>query len=199
MPEDTSNQPDPQETNPAQDGAGSGEAKAPRTFSEAQVSEIVARRVSKLRDKLREEVKSELAAEAEKAKMDAAQRAKAEADEWKAKYEQAEAARVRAERRATLAGKVTDPEYALFRAEQNPDKYLGEDGALDVDALLADYPILAPQGQPAAGGTPPATGANGSLGGKSSTIADLQGRLEKARNRAERVAILSEIQRLQKG
>lgn len=44
-----------------------------------------------------------------------------------------------AERRAALAGKVKDTDYALFKLNQAPEKYL-KDGRVDVDAFLKAHP-----------------------------------------------------------
>ena len=203
MPQDDKQQPDPQETNPAQDGAGSGDAttptpKSPKVYTADEVNAMVARRLAKLRDSIRREVEQEIASEAEKAKLDAAERAKREAEEWRAKAEAAEKARALAERKAAIAGRVSDPDYALYKIEQNPEKYLGEDGTVDVDALIADHPILATEQQKPQTGTPPASGAAGSLTSKATALADLERQLASARTRAERVHIQSRINELRK-
>src|SRR5690606_17929140 len=63
-----------------------------------------------------------------------------------------------------LAGKVTDIDYALFKARQNPDKYVGEDGKVDVDALLKDHPSLKSQPDPKPGPAPTTAGGGGVKG-----------------------------------
>lgn len=60
-----------------------------------------------------------------------------------------------AERRAALTRKVSDLDLALAVA----DKYTSEDGTVDVDALLAAHPSLAP-GKP---GVTPTPGAGGTI------------------------------------
>lgn len=78
--------------------------------------------------------------EAEKrARMDEAERLKAEKTDLEQKVADAEAKALAAERKATLAGKVKDADYALFKVNQAPEKYLKGD-ALNVDAFLKDYP-----------------------------------------------------------
>lgn len=65
-----------------------------------------------------------------------------------------------AERRASLTGKVVDPVAALKLLDDA--KHLTDDGAVNTDALLADYPFLAPKAgvpvTPGAGGTIARTG-----------------------------------------
>jgi hypothetical protein len=62
-------------------------------------------------------------------------------------------ARVNAERLATLAGKVANPKAALKLLEE---AHLTSDGGVNVDALLAEFPFLAPS---ARGVAPAVTGA----------------------------------------
>jgi len=198
MVEENKDQPDPQETQPSpSQGMGGGDQpsqKPPKLFTQDEVNAMVAKRLAKQRESIRKEIMDELSAEAEKAKLDAVERAKLEADEWRAKAEAAEAARIQAERKAVLAPKVTDVNYALFQIEQAKDKYLAEDGSVNVDALLADFPVLAPKQN----GTPPATGAGGGLRSTQATIAELEERLSKARTRGERVAIQTRLNELRK-
>lgn len=79
----------------------------------------------------------ETAQEAEKAKTLEEQLA-----EIRKQLEEEAHRRLAAERRAALTGKVADPNAALKLLE---DKHLNEDGSVDVDALLKDYPFLAAQ------------------------------------------------------
>jgi len=143
------------------------------------------------------------AEEVEAAKRAAEEKALAEADAMKkvemlqakvAELEQAaaeSAARAAAaERRAALTGKVADVDLALAVA----DKYAGEDGALDVDALLKAHPALK-----AGSGAPSTPGAGGSLATKQTRIAALQDQLKTAKTMAERVAIERQLHQLQKG
>lgn len=91
---------------------------------------------------------------AERAKLDELERVKAEKADVEKRAQEAEARAVAAERRAALAGKVADPAAALKLLE---DKHLQEDGSVNVDALLADYPFLkpAPSGPASIGGANP--------------------------------------------
>lgn len=108
------------------------------------------------------------AEEVEAAQKAAAEKALAEADAVKraellqAKVTELEAAKTEAlaeaaaaRRRAALTGKVADVDLALAVA----DRHALEDGTVDVDALLAAHPSLAPTKQPSvatsgSGGTP---------------------------------------------
>lgn len=101
----------------------------------------VRKEAAKYRTKLkeREEADTKAAEEKRKAELTAEQRAvEAEAKAQEA-IAQAEARAVAAERKATLAGRVKDADYALFKVNQAPEKYLKGD-ALNVDAFLKDYP-----------------------------------------------------------
>lgn len=198
MTEENKDLPDPQETQPSpSQGMGGGDQpsqKPPKMFTQDEVNAMVAKRLAKQRESIRKEIMDELRAEAEKATLDAVERAKLEVEEWKAKAEAAEAARIQAELKAVLAPRVTDVNYALFQIERARDKYVAEDGSVDVDALLADFPVLAPKQN----GTPPATGAGGSLRSTQTTIAELEELLSKARTRSERVAIQTRLNELRK-
>jgi hypothetical protein len=77
---------------------------------------------------------------------------------------------VNAERLASITGKVADPKAALKLLD---DAHLTEDG-VNVDALLRDYPFLAPQ--PA--GTSPTKGAGGGTPRGALTLEDFKGKSE---------------------
>ena len=90
-----------------------------------------------------------------RAKMDEAERLKAEANDVRKQLEAERQARVMAERKAALAGKVADPEAAL---KLLGDDHLDEDGNVSVEALLKSYPFLKPQNSPSLDGPNPAGG-----------------------------------------
>jgi DNA repair exonuclease SbcCD ATPase subunit len=97
--------------------------------------------------------------------------AEKKAAELEARALEAEAKRVAAERRAALTGKVADPTAALKLLE---DAHLTEDGSVNVEALLAAYPFLAPanpKAPPTLPGAPSGVGA-----GKPLTLDSLRGR-----------------------
>lgn len=64
-----------------------------------------------------------------------------EKQEWTKRAEEAERARVTAERKAALTGKVADANAALKLLDE---AHLDTDGNVNVDALLHAYPFLAP-------------------------------------------------------
>ncbi len=80
--------------------------------------------------------------EAERSKLDELERLKAEKADAEKRAAEIEARAVAAERRAALTGKVADPAAALKLLD--PDAHLTEAGDVNVDALLKDYPFLAP-------------------------------------------------------
>ena len=91
---------------------------------------------------------------AERAKLDEIERIKAERADAESKAAAAEARATAAERRATLTGKVADPTAALKLLDEA--KHVNEDGTVDPEKLLADYPVLKPtNGLTAIGGANP--------------------------------------------
>lgn len=107
--------------------------------------------------KAAEEAAEKARLEAERAKLDEVERLKAEKADAEKRAAEIEARAVAAERRAALAGKVADPNAALKLLE---DKHLNDEGQVDVEALLQDYPFLAPQ-QAGAVNLPAARSAGG--------------------------------------
>lgn len=97
-----------------------------------------------------------------------------------------------AERKAALAGKVNDLDLALAVAS----KYATDDGSVDVDALLAAHPSLAPGKTPTQASTP---GAGGNIASRQTQLASLQDQLKNAKSMAERVSLQRQIHELQKG
>lgn len=166
------------------------DAEKPGTDQTLDVEKVVKKRLERERKKWEAERE-----EAEKrARMDEAERLKAElADRDKAIAER-DAALAREKAIRSLSGKVADPEAAYKLAEGNDD--LLSDGQVDADALLQAYPFLAPT--PAG---PNATrGAGGSsLSASKAKIASLEEQLGKARNRQERIALQRQIRELKKG
>ena len=109
------------------------------------------------------------------------------------KRAQAEAERAtRAERLASLAGKVADPKAALKLLD---DAHITDDG-VNIDALLKDYPFLAPNTRAVAPGP---DGAPAGVSARQTTAAALQERLKNARTREERVSLQRQLQQAQKG
>lgn len=144
-------------TNPASGATGTtgatGEA-APVEFTpeqQAAVDKIVADRLKRDREK----AAAEQAERERLAKLSAEERVKAEKAAAEKRAEEAEARAIAAERRASIAGKVSNPDAALKLLE---DKHLAADGSVNVAAFLKDHPYLAPNYQP--------TTASGGAGGQ---------------------------------
>lgn len=141
--------PAPEATNPtpeaptAQDATGTSpqdELEALRAKYERAQADI-----KKFRTRADEVEQAKKAAEEEALKqktleeqLEAYKRQAAEASE---KLSAAEQARITAERRASLTGKVRNADAALKLLD--PDKHLTADGQVNVDALLRDFDFLA--------------------------------------------------------
>ena len=131
------------------------DSPAQKTLTQAEVDALLKKRLGRERKKWEEERQ-----EAERrARMDEAERLKAElADRDKAIAErEAELKRERVMR--SLSGKVVDPEdaYAIAERLELVDE---ETGTVDIDALLTQKPYLAPQ-QPGPPPKQPTSGAGG--------------------------------------
>lgn len=157
--EDTQTTPAPAEngaTTSAQTVTEQPQAETPaKTLTQAEVDKIVAARLERER-KGWETEKAEIE---RRAKMDEAERLKAEKADLEKQIQSERDARTSAERRAALVGKVADPAAALKLLEP---AHIGEDGAVNVEALLKSYPFLAAQsGKSAVGAANPAGGGTG--------------------------------------
>lgn len=80
---------------------------------------------------------------AEREKMGEVDRLKAELADRDKAIQEARAAQTAAERRAALTGKVADAGAALKLLDA--EAHLAEDGSVNVDAFLKDYPFLTPE------------------------------------------------------
>lgn len=115
----------------------------PESFDREYVEKLRKEAASyRTRAKKYEEQLAEQQRAAERAKMDEVEAARAEADDLRAQLASAQEAAQRANWKASLSGKVANPDAAIKLLE---DKHLSEDGQVNVDALLADYNFLAPQ------------------------------------------------------
>src|SRR5690606_6294727 len=119
-----------------------GQEQQQETFDAAYVKKLRDENASwRQKAKAAQEAAEAAKLAAERAKLDGLERVKAEKADVEKRAQEAEARAVAAERRAALAGKVADPAAALKLLE---DKHLQEDGSVNVDQLLADYPFLKP-------------------------------------------------------
>lgn len=142
--------PDPQEQNPAPTGGGD----AQKTYTESEITAMVAARLAKQEKALKAQYAEEAKTAAERAKLDEVERVKAEKADLEKKAADAEARAIAAERRAALTGKVADASAALKLLD--PEKHLDSDGNVNTEALLTDYPFL----KPTTPGATPIGGAN---------------------------------------
>lgn len=72
------------------------------------------------------------------------------------------------ERSQALTGKVADP--AAAQKLLDPEKHLNKDGTVNTEALLSDFPFLAPSAQPAATSPDGAGGAQNMPAGNSADL-----------------------------
>ena len=135
-----------------------------KTFTEAEVNAMMTARLAKQEKALKAQFEAESKKAAERAKLDETERIQAEKADLEQKLQQLEAEKAEAVQRASLAGKVSDVDYALFKARQDTDKYVTPDGAINVDALLKDHATLAVQPDPKPGPAPTAGGGSGAKG-----------------------------------
>ncbi len=157
MPEDTPQA--PEATTPAAPEA------QPETFDREYVEKLRKENAT-YRRKAQEAHEAVEAAKtaAERAKLDELERVKAEKADVEKRIAELELRSLTAERRAAITGKVADATAALKLLDET--RHLDQDGAVKVDALLTDYPFLAPK---ALAGSIPAPDAT-----KTINAADLQ-------------------------
>lgn len=127
-------------TQPQAENQGTTPPDSGNAGNQAQVDidKIVTKRLERERKKW--EAEAEEAARL--AKMDEAQRAKAELEKAQRQIEEAKAEARRERSMRQIAGKVVDEEDALTIAERL--NLVAEDGTVDLDALLKAKPYLAP-------------------------------------------------------
>lgn len=152
---------DPADTGEATEAHESQQEQQTRTFTQEEVNAMVAARLAKAEKAMERRLAEAVKKAEERAKLGDAERLQAERDELAKKLEHLEAERQEALLKVQLAGKVTDIDYALFKARQNPDKYVGEDGKVNIDALLKDHPSLKAQPDPKPGPAPTTAGGGG--------------------------------------
>lgn len=164
MADDNPQTTDPADTGEATEAHESQQKQQTRTFTQEEVNAMVAARLAKAEKAMERRLAEAVKKAEERAKLGDVERLQAERDELAKKLEHLEAERQEALLKVQLAGKVTDVDYALFKARQNPDKYVGEDGKLDIDALLKDHPSLKAQPDPKPGPAPTTAGGGGARG-----------------------------------
>ena len=140
---DSNTQPDPQEqpANPASGATPNQNPETGKTFTESEFNAMMTARLAKQEKALKAQYAEEAKTAAERAKLDEVERLQAEKADADKRIADLEAAKTAAERRASLTGKVADPEAALKLLDESV--HLTEDGSIDTDALLKSYPFLA--------------------------------------------------------
>ncbi len=128
----------PSNTTPA-----SGE-ETPKLLTQEEVDRIVADRLKREREKARKEFEAEKTEAERRAKLEEGERLKLEKAEAEKRATDAEARVLRAERKAELTGKVTNPDRVLILMGEKASDYFGEDGTANPELLLKDFPEYAP-------------------------------------------------------
>src|SRR5690606_14947297 len=169
---------DPADTGEATAAHESQQEQQTRTFTQEEVNAMVAARLAKVEKSVEKRIAEAVKQAEERAKLGDAERLQAERDELAKKLEHLEAERQEALLKVQLAGKVADVDYALFKARQDPDKFVGEDGKVNLDALLKDHPSLKAQPDPKPGPAPTTAGGGGAR------AVDMNAAIRKAAGRA---------------
>lgn len=147
------------DTTPASSGnVGATLPEAEQSRNTQEPAELDVERIVKKRlDRERKKWEAESEEAAKRARMDEAERLKAELADKDKEIAERDAALAREKAIRALTNKVADPEAAYKLAEGNSG--LMSDEGVNVDALLKAYPFLAPQARPHAA----TTGAGGSI------------------------------------
>lgn len=145
-------------TPPQAETTGTTQAAAENAAPQADIDKIVQKRL----DRERKKWEAERQEAEERARMSEAERLKKDLEAHAAKVKEAEQRAKLAEIRAELKGEVADEKVAMKLFE--PDRHLNDDGTLNLEALLSDYPILSkpapqPEEQPVRPRVPPANAA----------------------------------------
>lgn len=135
-----------------------------KTFTQAELDSMVTARLSKAEKAFERRLQDELKKAEDRAKLGDIERLQAERDDLAKQLEAARAETTEALMRAQLAKHVTDVDYALYKVQQNTDKYVDKDGNVKVETLVKDTPTLAPQPDPRPGPAPTTGGGGGTRG-----------------------------------
>lgn len=101
--------------------------------------------------------------EAERSKLSEQERLEAEKKDLQAQLDAAKTDAQRATIRSQVAGKVADPDVAMYLI-QNDETYMSDDGTVNVDKLLDDKPYLKVQPDPRPGPAPTTAGGSTATG-----------------------------------
>ena len=139
------------------------DATTGKAYSESELNAIIAARVSKHEKSLRKTWEAEQAEAKRKAEQSLEEKYAELERQYQSKAEEAEAAKRDANDRIALAGRVTDVDYAVYKASKDA-MYRQEDGSIDVDALLTDHPALNASRPPKPGPAPAPAGGDPDFG-----------------------------------
>lgn len=135
-----------------------------KTFTQAELDSMVTARLSKAEKAFERRLQDELKKAEDRAKLGDVERLQQERDELAKQLETARAEKTEALMRVQLAKHVTDVDYALFKVQQNAEKYLDKDGNVKVETLVKDTPTLSLQPDPKPGPAPTTGGGGGTRG-----------------------------------
>lgn len=134
------NAPDPQEQSGKTGQSGETSAQSSgRTYTEAELNAIITSRLTKHERALKKSWEDQQADARRQAELSAEERAKEAEKKASEVMAQAEAKLQEAGRRAALAGKVRDVDYALFKVAQDENLF-DKEGNVDVTKYLKAYP-----------------------------------------------------------
>lgn len=156
-------------------------------------AEKARKEAAKYRTKLREkeEAEAKAAEDKRKAELTAEERAKEAERKAEEAVRAAETRALAAERRASLAGKVTNPDRVL-RLMDDPTEFFGEGGEVNTDALAAAFPEYMPSTD---GSKRTATSGAAGPAPKPITTREQIGKLTPAEYEAKRAEILAGMKR----
>ncbi|MBF6596255.1 MAG: DUF4355 domain-containing protein [Thermaceae bacterium] len=146
-----------------------GQESQNKLLTQDDVDRIVADRLKREREKARKEFEAEKTEVERRAKLEESERLKLEKDEAEKKALIAEARVLKAERKAELTGKVTNPERVLLLMGDKAGDYFGEDGAVNAETVLKDFPEYAPAAETNKPAATPLPGVRPALGKPPST------------------------------
>jgi len=125
-----------------------GEESQTKLLTQEEVDRIVQSRLKRAEMKWEADYSARLEEEKKRGQMEESERLKLEKAEAERRAADADARVLRAERKAELTGKVTNPDRVLLLMGEKAADYFGEDGTVDSEAVLKDFPEYAPAAEP---------------------------------------------------
>lgn len=140
---ETTTQSTGQDAQTTTEGQGQETQVQGKTYTEAEFNAAAAA----IRRKAEAEAKKAAEDAAAKARMDETERAKVEREEAIREANEAKSEVAQLRRTVALAGQVTSPEKVLKLIGSETEKYFGEDGKANLEAIYADFPEYKPTTQ----------------------------------------------------